>query len=78
MKEHDYTFEATIETTVGAYFEEEEYQDFAEEGESREEYARRRAMEDAPRRLTMRIADDGIAASAIELGEVEYHDEWEP
>lgn len=76
MTTHSFEFDATVDATIHASFEEEAYQDFSREDESREEYARRRALEDAARSLTMKFADDGVPASAIEAGECTHHDEW--
>lgn len=77
MTQHSFGFDVTIEESIAVSVEQEEYDDFSEEGESLEEYARRMAKKRAPRNLTMRIADDGISANAVEIGGKNYHDSWD-
>jgi hypothetical protein len=74
--EHSFTFNAQIETNVYATVTEAEYEDFSEDGESIEEYARRKAKDKAPLDLTRKIADDGVRESSINIGELENHDEY--
>ena len=72
-KEHSFEFDAQINTQVAETVTDEEYKDFSKEDESLEEYARRKAKENAPIDLTRTIADNGISESAIELGTVKNH-----
>lgn len=72
-KEHSFEFDAQINTQVAETVTDEEYKDFSKEDESLEEYARRKAKENAPIDLTRTIADNGISESAIEIGTVKNH-----
>jgi len=71
--EHSFEFDAQINTPVHQTVTEEEYKDFSREDESLEEYARRKAKENAPLDLTKTIADNGIKESAIEIGKIKNH-----
>lgn len=75
-KEHSFEFDAQINTQVSQTVTDEEYKNFSKEGESLEEYARRKAKENAPLDLTRTIADNGISKNAIELGSVKNHREY--
>lgn len=75
-KEHSFEFDAQINTQVSQTVTDEEYKNFSKEGESLEEYARRKAKESAPLDLTRTIADNGISKNAIELGSVKNHREY--
>lgn len=74
--EHSFEFNAEIETKIYSTVTEEEFKDFSEENESLEEYARRKAKENAPRNLTRRIADDGVSKSSININDIDNHNKY--
>jgi len=75
--EHEFSFDVQISSAAYTTVTEEEYKDFSREDESIEEYAERKTRDSISKDLTMRIADDGIPESNIEIEGVNEHTKFD-